>query len=91
MTAPCCVEQLLDPAALALAEAAFDWSVANPGPAASRPFEGIDGAFYQDLCNPAAPWDEHYQVVLHELAVRRAGDRALGRPRQSGSCTSRSS
>ena len=29
-----CVRGLLDPAGLALAEAAFDWSVAHPGPAA---------------------------------------------------------
>jgi hypothetical protein len=64
-----CVPGLLDPAALTLARAAFDWSVAHPGPAASHPFEGIDGAFYQDLCNPLAPWDEHYQAVLHDTPV----------------------
>jgi len=63
------VEQLLDPPALALAEAAFDWSLAHPGPAASRPFEGIDGAFYQDLCNPAAPWDDRYQALLRSSPV----------------------
>jgi hypothetical protein len=60
------VEQLLDPNSLLLAEDAFRWSMANPGPASSRPFEGIDGAFYQDLCNPAAPWNEHYQSMLRE-------------------------
>ena len=43
------------PTSLALAQAAFDWSLANPGPAGSRPFDGIEGAFYQDLGNPAAP------------------------------------
>jgi hypothetical protein len=63
------VRDLLDERALGLAEAAFDWSVAHPGPAASRPFEGIEGAFYQDLCNPAAPWDEHYQALLQGSAV----------------------
>jgi ectoine hydroxylase-related dioxygenase (phytanoyl-CoA dioxygenase family) len=63
------VPQLLDAAALKQAEAAFDWSLAHPGPAASHPFEGIDGAFYQDLCNPAAPWDDHYQTLLHDSPV----------------------
>jgi ectoine hydroxylase-related dioxygenase (phytanoyl-CoA dioxygenase family) len=60
------VPGLLDGAAQALAEAAFRWSLANPGPASSRPFEGVDGAFYQDLCNPAAPRNEHYARLLAE-------------------------
>ncbi len=60
---------LLDADQLALAEAAFDWSVAHPGPAASRPFEGIDGAFYQDLCNPAAPRDATYERLLRETPI----------------------
>ena len=64
-----CVPGLLDPAALALARAAFDWSVAHPGPAASRPFEGIDGAFYQDLCNPVAPLERALPGVLHGTPV----------------------
>ena len=58
------VERLLDDRTLALAEDAFRWSLAHPGPAASRPFDGIDGAFYQDLCNPEAPRNEHYQALL---------------------------
>ena len=57
------VRGLLDADGLALAEAAFEWSVANPGPAASHPFEGIDGAFYQDLCNPAAPREKRRCTV----------------------------
>jgi hypothetical protein len=65
------VERLLDDRSLALAEAAFRWSLANPGPASSRPFEGIDGAFYQDLCNPAAPQNEHYQALLHGSPVAK--------------------
>jgi ectoine hydroxylase-related dioxygenase (phytanoyl-CoA dioxygenase family) len=61
--------QALDARALALAEAAFDWSVAHPGPASGRPFEGTQGAFYQDLCNPQAPTNEHYRRLLRESPV----------------------
>ncbi|MDQ1425598.1 MAG: hypothetical protein QOD72_3096, partial [Acidimicrobiaceae bacterium] len=63
------VPKLLDDDALALAEAAFQWSIDHPGPAASRPFEGIDGAFYQDLCNPAAPRDERYEALLRRSPI----------------------
>jgi len=54
---------------LALARAAFDWSIANPGPAASRPFDGIDGSFSQDLCNPSATSSEAYDRVLRDTPV----------------------
>jgi ectoine hydroxylase-related dioxygenase (phytanoyl-CoA dioxygenase family) len=54
----------LDPEVLDLAEEAFNWSVAHPGPGASSPFEGIEGQFYQDLCNPAAPTHPLYQRLL---------------------------
>jgi ectoine hydroxylase-related dioxygenase (phytanoyl-CoA dioxygenase family) len=60
------IKQLLDPASVALAEQAFRWSLDNPGPASSRPFEGVEGSFYQDLCNPAVPRNEHYQAFLHD-------------------------
>ena len=60
---------LLDGDGLALAAAAFRWSLAHPGPAASRPFEGIDGSFYQDLCNPGAPRNEHYLALLHGTPI----------------------
>jgi ectoine hydroxylase-related dioxygenase (phytanoyl-CoA dioxygenase family) len=63
------VRGLLDDAGLALAESAFQWSVDHPGPAASRPFDGIDGAFYQDLCNPAAPRDERYAALLERTPI----------------------
>ena len=63
------VRELLDDDGLALAAAAFDWSLAHPGPAASRPFEGIDGAFYQDLCNPAAPRETTYERLLRETPI----------------------
>ena len=43
----------LDPAALAAAEAAWTWSVENPGPLASNiRTRGSDATFYQDLYNP---------------------------------------
>lgn len=63
------VPGLLDADGLALARAAFDWSLAHPGPGASRPFDGIEGSFYQDLCNPAAPTHEVYRRVLHDTAM----------------------
>jgi hypothetical protein len=43
----------LDAAALAEAEAAWAWSLANPGPLASKvPTRASDATFYQDLYNP---------------------------------------
>jgi ectoine hydroxylase-related dioxygenase (phytanoyl-CoA dioxygenase family) len=63
------VRGLLDPVGLARAEDTFRWSLDHPGPAASRPFEGIDGAFYQDLCNPDAPTDEHYVALLGDTPI----------------------
>lgn len=48
-----CLPGALDAAALADAEAAWAWSVANPGPLASRiPSRNSDALFYQDLYNP---------------------------------------
>jgi ectoine hydroxylase-related dioxygenase (phytanoyl-CoA dioxygenase family) len=61
--------QALDAHALSLARAAFDWSVGHPGPAASRPFEESQGAFYQDLCNPAAPQNDHYRRLFEETPL----------------------
>ena len=46
------LRQVLDAAALADALAAYDWSLANPGPAASRIRQHGDALFYQDLYNP---------------------------------------
>ena len=39
---------------LALAEAAYEWSLAHPGPGASRLPNRSSGLFYQDLANPKA-------------------------------------
>jgi ectoine hydroxylase-related dioxygenase (phytanoyl-CoA dioxygenase family) len=42
----------LPPAAVAAAKAAWDWSLAHPGPGASRVNQASDATFYQDLFNP---------------------------------------
>src|SRR3954447_11548234 len=42
----------LDPAALADAQAAYDWSLAHPGPLASNIRQASEATFYQDLYNP---------------------------------------
>jgi ectoine hydroxylase-related dioxygenase (phytanoyl-CoA dioxygenase family) len=54
-----CLRAALDAPALALAERAYAWSLANPSPSASR-YEG-GGLFYQDLANRKA------QPVYREL------------------------
>lgn len=46
------VKGALDAGALAQLQAAYDWSLANPGPGASRIRQKTDGLFYQDLYNP---------------------------------------
>ena len=43
---------VLDPAALDEARAAYDWSLANPGPGAATFAQATDATFYQDLYNP---------------------------------------
>jgi ectoine hydroxylase-related dioxygenase (phytanoyl-CoA dioxygenase family) len=47
------IPQALGPRCLKLAEEAFNWSMAHPGPLA-RSFEGGTGTFYNDLLNPDA-------------------------------------
>lgn len=42
----------LDAAALAAAEAAYNWSLKNPGPLASNIRQASEATFYQDLYNP---------------------------------------
>lgn len=44
----------LAPDALAQARSAYDWSLANPGPGASKLPPKGSGTFYQDLANPRA-------------------------------------
>lgn len=48
-----CAQGLSKPC-LASAQQAYEWSLAHPGPGASRLPSGGDGEFYQDLANPAA-------------------------------------
>lgn len=43
---------VLDAAALAQAQAAYDWSLAHPGPGATRFAQATDAVFYNDLYNP---------------------------------------
>jgi ectoine hydroxylase-related dioxygenase (phytanoyl-CoA dioxygenase family) len=48
-----CLPGALDAVSLATAQAAWSWSLANPGPLASRiPSRNSDALFYQDLYNP---------------------------------------
>jgi ectoine hydroxylase-related dioxygenase (phytanoyl-CoA dioxygenase family) len=44
----------LDPAAMRLALDAYEWSLANPSPAAAQFPQDRPGKFYQDLANPRA-------------------------------------
>jgi ectoine hydroxylase-related dioxygenase (phytanoyl-CoA dioxygenase family) len=63
----------LPPDSVAMAEEAFDWSIAHPGPAASSPFAGVgdvqSGRFYQDLCNPEAPRHPLYVRLLRQSPI----------------------
>lgn len=65
--------EALPPESVRMAEEAFAWSIANPGPAASSPFAGAgdehSGRFYQDLCNPAAPRHPLYVRLLRESPI----------------------
>ncbi len=63
------VRAALDDDDLALARAAFDWSLANPGPAASRLFAATEGGFFQDLGNPAALASAAYDEVLRATPI----------------------
>ena len=56
-----CVRNALDAQSLALAQAAFEWSLAHPSPAANT-YAGGEGTFYQDLANPKAP--QAYRELL---------------------------
>ena len=68
----------LDARALADAQAAWAWSVANPGPLASRIPSATAATFYQDLYNPRVL--EGYEAMLARLAAAGPDRRDLGRP-----------
>src|SRR5262245_60710795 len=46
------VRGIMDPKSLTEALRAYEWSLANPGPGASRFAQTTDATFYQDLWNP---------------------------------------
>ena len=46
--------RVLSPADLDAALAAYDWSLAHPGPGASKIRQKTDALFYQDLRKPGA-------------------------------------
>ena len=52
----------LDAGQLAAVQAAYDWSLAHPGPGASRIRQAGPATFYNDLFNPAAP--AQYRAML---------------------------
>lgn len=47
-----CIPGALSPEAMAQALASYEWSMANPGPGASRVRQASDATFYNDLFNP---------------------------------------
>jgi len=59
----------LDKAAQADALAAYEWSLANPGPAASRIRQHGDALFYQDLYNPGC--NAAYRAMLERSPLNR--------------------
>ena len=58
---------VLDGATLALATAAFTWTLAHPGPGAGAVLPGTPGTFYQDQANPDA--FPAYQHLLRETCI----------------------
>ena len=61
--------QALDQHELDLCEAAYEWSLANPGPAASSLAAGEPGRFIQDLNNAAARSAKPYRQVLEDTRI----------------------
>lgn len=73
----------LDARALADAQAAYDWSLAHPGPLASNIRQATDAVFYQDLYNP--------DCLTGYRAMLQASPIPALCAELSGSCTSRCS
>src|SRR6185437_2117824 len=57
----------LDRAALADALAAYEWSLANPGPGASTFAQATESTFYQDLYNPRVL--DGYRAMLERSPI----------------------
>lgn len=64
-----CLRGVLDARGLALAERAYRWSLAHPGPGARTVLAEAPGAFYQDHANPAA--FPLYRPLLTETGLAR--------------------
>jgi hypothetical protein len=69
---------VLTPAALAELQAAYDWSLANPGPGASRIRQKTEGLFYQDLYNPGCA--QAYAPRLRAAGVAEIAAAIWGSP-----------
>ena len=63
----CFLKGALSPGDLAQALAAYEWSLANPGPGASKVRQHGEGLFYQDLWNPGCK--AAYETMLRSTAV----------------------
>src|SRR5689334_8097857 len=61
------VRNVLDLSALDSALRAYEWSLANPGPGASRFAQKTDATFYQDLWNPGCI--EAYRDMLRASPI----------------------
>lgn len=73
-----CLRGALSDATMALALAAWKWSMANPGPGAAKlPSKG-SGTFYQDLANPAS--FAAYDALLREPAIGAIPAALWGKP-----------
>jgi ectoine hydroxylase-related dioxygenase (phytanoyl-CoA dioxygenase family) len=66
----------LDRKTLDLARAAFDWTLAHPGPGASRFYGQGPATFYQDLANPEAP--SAYATLLRDSPLADIAARLWG-------------
>jgi ectoine hydroxylase-related dioxygenase (phytanoyl-CoA dioxygenase family) len=70
--------QALDAKDLTEAEAAYDWSLAHPGPAASRIRQHGDALFYQDLYNPGCT--DAYRPMLESSPLTKLIAEIWGTP-----------
>jgi hypothetical protein len=69
----------LDRRELAVAEAAFQWTIEHPGPGAGAVLAGRPGAFYQDHSNPSS--HDAYRALLDDTAIPRLVADLLGTSR----------
>lgn len=70
------VRGALDPAGLEHAEAAYRWSLENPGPHSGEVLPGVAGSFYQDHANPAA--FPAYRPLIMQTPLARLVAEVLG-------------